>query len=159
SGLITGLAEKFFDDATTGDAARLGTNSASLAASDDGLVPSPVARSEWPSPHESAHQHVTGAAMYTDDQTVGKQMLEVWPVCSPHAHARIVRRDANAARQMPGISAVLLAEDIPGENTVGAVRPDEVLLAGQEAMFHGNLVALVVGESQEACRAAADRVM
>ena len=52
--------------------------------------------------------------MYTDDQTAGKRMLEVWPVCSPHARAKILKRDAAAARAMPGIRAVLLAEDIPG---------------------------------------------
>ena len=65
---------------------------------------------------------MTGEAIYTDDQTAGKNMLEVWPVCSPHARARISKRDATAARLMPGIRAVLLAEDIPGRNDVGAVK-------------------------------------
>ena len=92
-----------------------------------------------------------------DDQTQG--MLEVWPVCSPHAHARILRRDATAARQMSGIRAVLLAEDIPGRNDVGAVKQDESLLADKEVLFHGHLVALVVGDSPEACRAAAAKVI
>ena len=110
-------------------------------------------------PHESAHKHVTGEAIYVDDQTCGKHFLEVWPVCSPHAHAKILRRDAAAARQMPGIQAVLLAEDIPGRNDVGAVKRDEVLLADQEVLFHGHLVALVVGDSQAACRAAAEKVV
>jgi xanthine dehydrogenase molybdopterin binding subunit len=100
---------------------------------------------------------MTGEAVYTDDQTAG--MLEVWPVCSPHARARIIKRDATAARALPGIRAVLLAEDVPGENNVGGVKPDEILLADKEAHFHGQIVALVVGESQEACRAAAEKVM
>ena len=86
-------------------------------------------------------------------------MLEVWPVCSPHAHARILRRDATAARAMPGIRAVLLAEDVPGENNVGGVKHDEILLADKEVFFHGQIVALVVGESPEACRAAAEKVV
>ena len=46
---------------------------------------------------------------------------------------------------MPGISAVLLAEDIPGLNDVGAVRHDEILLADKEVLYHGHIVALVVG--------------
>jgi xanthine dehydrogenase small subunit len=110
-------------------------------------------------PQESACKHVTGEAMYVDDQTCGKRFLEVWPVCSPHAHAKILKRDATAARQMPGIKAVLLAEDIPGRNDIGAVKQDEVLLADKEVSFHGHLVALVVGVSQAACRAAAEKVV
>src|SRR3989442_14050790 len=82
-------------------------------------------------PHESAHKHVTGEAIYTDDQTAGKAMLEVWPICSPHAHARILKRDATAARATPDIRAVLLAEDIPGLNDVGT-KHDEILLADKE---------------------------
>jgi xanthine dehydrogenase molybdopterin-binding subunit B len=50
---------------------------------------------------------------------------------------------------------VLLAEDIPGENNTGPVRHDEPLLADKEILFHGQIVAVVVGESLAACRAAA----
>src|SRR5207249_4834497 len=109
-------------------------------------------------PHESAHKHVTGEAIYTDDQTSTKRMLEVWPVCSPHARARILTRDATTALEMPGIKAVLLAEDVPGLNDVGT-KHDEMLLARDEVFYHGQIVALIVGESQEACRAAADNVI
>ncbi len=31
-------------------------------------------------PHESAHKHVTGEAIYTDDCAAQRSMLEVWPV-------------------------------------------------------------------------------
>jgi xanthine dehydrogenase molybdopterin binding subunit/xanthine dehydrogenase small subunit len=110
-------------------------------------------------PHESGHKHVTGEAIYVDDCASGHEMLEVWPVCSPHAHARIVSRDASTARGMPGISAVLLAEDVPGLNDVGAVRHDEILLADKQAFYHGQIIALVVGETQELCRAAAKKVV
>ncbi|HEX4631481.1 MAG TPA: xanthine dehydrogenase molybdopterin binding subunit [Chthoniobacterales bacterium] len=110
-------------------------------------------------PHESAHKHVTGEAIYVDDLAQQETMLEVWPVCSPHAHAKILRRDASAARAMPGIKAVLLAEDVPGLNDVGAVRHDEILLAENEVLYHGHIVALVVGETQDLCRAAASKVV
>jgi xanthine dehydrogenase molybdopterin binding subunit/xanthine dehydrogenase small subunit len=110
-------------------------------------------------PHESAHKHVTGEAVYVDDRAQQEQMLEVWPVTSPHAHAKILRRDATAARAVPGVHAVLLAEDVPGLNDVGAVRHDEVLLADTEVFYHGQIVALVVGETQELCRAAAEKVI
>jgi xanthine dehydrogenase molybdopterin binding subunit/xanthine dehydrogenase small subunit len=110
-------------------------------------------------PHESGHKHVTGEAIYVDDVAQPARMLEVWPVTSPHAHARILRRDAIQARTMPGVIAVLLAEDVPGLNDVGAVRHDESLLADKEAFYHGQIIALVVGETQEACRAAAAKMI
>jgi xanthine dehydrogenase molybdopterin binding subunit len=112
-----------------------------------------------PLPHESGHKHVTGEARYVDDFAFERDELTVWPVTSPHAHARIVRRDADAARVMPGIHAVLLAEDVPGMNDVGPVRHDEILLADKEVLFHGHLVALVVGENEAQCRAAAEKVV
>ena len=147
-GLVTGLLEKFFD-----------LDGAPETALDHRPVVPPPALPVIPiASHESAVGHVTGAARYVDDARPPQGTLEVWPVCAPHARARILRRDATAARAMPGVHAVLLAEDVPGENDVGAVRKDEVLLADKEISFHGQLVALVVGESRDACRLAADAV-
>ncbi|MEP6823026.1 MAG: xanthine dehydrogenase molybdopterin binding subunit, partial [Chthoniobacterales bacterium] len=110
-------------------------------------------------PHESAHKHVIGEAVYVDDRAQTDGMLEVWPVCSPHAHAKILSRDVSAARAMTGVHAVLLAEDVPGLNDVGAVRHDEILLADEEAFYHGQIVALVVGDTPEICRLAAEKVI
>ncbi len=109
--------------------------------------------------HESAHKHVTGESIYTDDFGARRHMLEVWPVCAPHARAKILKRDASAAKTMPGVAAVLLAEDVPGLNDVGAVRHDEVLLADKEVFYHSQIIALVVGETQEACRNAAAKIV
>ncbi len=112
--LISSLFEKFFSEVAA-EVTRL-----TSALEDQSLLTSAATQKALPPPpHESAHKHVTGEAIYTDDQRTG--MLEVWPVCSPHAHARILSRDATAARAMPGIRAVLLAEDVPGENNVGGV--------------------------------------
>ena len=141
--LISSLLQKFF------------------ANDDEARTPSHIERAlksnETSQPHESGHKHVTGEAMYVDDVAQSAKMLEVWPVCSPHAHAKILRRDVTAARATPGVAAVLLAEDVPGLNDTGAVRHDEILLADEEVFYHGQIVALVVGETQEACRAAADK--
>ena len=48
------------------------------------------------------------------------------------SRVKILRRDAAKARLAPGVHAVLLAEDIPGENNTGPVRHDEPLLATDE---------------------------
>ena len=45
--------------------------------------------------HESAVGHVTGRALYTDDTAQRRPMLDIWPVCAPHAHAA---RDHEAGR-------------------------------------------------------------
>lgn len=105
--------------------------------------------------HESAEAHVTGRARYVEDTALRRPMLHVALVTSPHARARIRRRDAARARCAPGVAAVLLAEDIPGHNNTGPVRPDEPLLAHSTVEFHGQIVAAVIGESAAACRAAA----
>jgi xanthine dehydrogenase molybdopterin-binding subunit B len=102
--------------------------------------------------------HVSGAAIYVDDESSGRGTLEAWPVCSPHARARILGRDAAEAQQMPGITRVLFAEDVPGRNDVGPIRHDEPLLAADEVYYHGQIVALVVGETEECCRLTAERV-
>jgi xanthine dehydrogenase small subunit len=105
--------------------------------------------------HESAVGHVTGRAQYVEDIALRRPMLAAWPLMAPHARAKIKRRDANGALAMPGIAAVLMAEDVPGENNVGVSRHDETLFAADEVRYHGHIVALVVGETLAACRAAA----
>jgi xanthine dehydrogenase molybdopterin binding subunit/xanthine dehydrogenase small subunit len=109
--------------------------------------------------HESGLLHATGAARYIDDDAQRRGMLTLWPVTSPHAHARILRRDAAAARGLPGVVAVLFAEDIPGTNDVGAVRQDETLLAFDEACFHGHIVAVVIADDELIARRAAALVV
>ena len=153
SGLITSLLENFFF--SVGDEV---TSLKSKNESIQRLLTSSPTKTKSP-PHESAHKHVTGEAVYTDDFGARKGMLEVWPVCAPHARANILKRDASAAKSMPGIAAVLLAEDVPGLNDVGAVRQDEILLADKEVFYHGQIIAIVVGETQEACRDAAEKVI
>ncbi|HZI10366.1 MAG TPA: xanthine dehydrogenase molybdopterin binding subunit, partial [Myxococcus sp.] len=150
-GLIVSLFEKFFS----------GERSAALDAFPGFTLGEPgvPADSGRELRHESALGHVMGSAQYVDDIAQKRPMLEVWPVCAPHAHARILRRDPIAARKVPGVVAVLMAEDIPGMNDTGPIRHDEPLLADREVLFHGQIVALVVGESVEACREGARKVV
>ncbi len=109
--------------------------------------------------HESAVGHVTGAARYVDDAGVEREgALVLWPVMAKEAHARLVSIDTREAEKMPGVVCVLTAKDIPGTNDVGAIRHDESLLADREILFHGHMVAVVVGASYLACRRAAEAV-
>ncbi|HEY0253372.1 MAG TPA: xanthine dehydrogenase molybdopterin binding subunit, partial [Kofleriaceae bacterium] len=108
--------------------------------------------------HESAIGHVTGSAIYVDDQARRRPMLEMWPVMATQARAVIARVETATARAMPGVVAVLTAADVPGQNDVGAIRKDEPMLADGRVHYHGQLIAVVVGETLEQCKAAAKAV-
>jgi len=149
-GLITSLWEKF----AAGDSSAAQDGELSFDVGDK-VPPADVTRILR---HESAVGHVTGRALYINDAAHKRPMLEVWPVCAPHARARILRRDAAAARRMPGIAAVLLAEDVAGHNNVG-IHHDEPLFAADEVRYHGQVVGLVVGTTLRECRAAAAAVV
>jgi xanthine dehydrogenase large subunit len=109
-------------------------------------------------PHESAHGHVTGAALYTDDvATRLPGVLHAWPVMAPHAHALLTRLNAEPALEQGGVAATLTAAEVPGEGDSGSNRHDEPLFP-VEVLHHSQAVAWVLGESLEAARMGAARV-
>lgn len=110
-------------------------------------------------PHESAHGHVTGEALYADD-LLGRfpNLLHAWPVLAPHAHARLVMLDAAPAMAEPGVFSVLTHADVSGENDTDPSRHDEPLFP-TEIAFHQQPIAWVLGETLEAARVGASRVL
>src|SRR6478609_9448740 len=56
---------------------------------------------------------VTGKAKYAEDYRV-EGMLFAKLLVSPYPHARVKRCDTSAAMAMPGVKAILRAEDMPG---------------------------------------------
>ncbi len=112
---------------------------------------SPVGK---PNSHESAVAHVSGTAVYTDDQREPAGMLSLYPVLSPHARARITRLEVAPALEIAGCVTVLTAADVPGENNTGVIVHDEVLLPTDEVSYYGQVVAWAGGESEAAARAA-----
>ena len=106
-------------------------------------------------PHDSAPLHVTGAALYVDDVPEPRGTLHLAFGMSTEAHARIVSMDLSAVRAAPGVVAVLIAADIPGENNVGPVVHDDRLLAEDKVEFVGHPLFLVAAESVKSARKAA----
>lgn len=98
--------------------------------------------------------HVTGQSRFLGDEPKPERLCYVEPVTSPHAHARIVRMDAESARRIEGVLAVLTARDIPGENQIGGKIKDEPLLPETEVCYIGQPVALIVAETREIARKA-----
>jgi CO/xanthine dehydrogenase Mo-binding subunit len=78
-------------------------------------------------------------------------------VSSPLAHARIARIDAQAARAMPGVLAVLTGADI-GEHYLGRALFDWPVLATEVVRFNGQYVVAVAAETREGAQAAAQAV-
>src|SRR3712207_1124798 len=84
----------------------------------------------------------------------------VWGVTlrSPHPHARIRRIDVAEALAVPGVSAVLTADDVPGENAYGLEHADQPVLAADVVRYEGEPVALVAADHPETARRAAARI-
>ena len=152
--LVVELLQKFFDDTRSGQAVL--SRHSEAEADSAGALPVVPELTSPALPHESARKHVSGSAYYTDDAIQSGERLEVWPICSDRAHARFrVRR---SAVELPGVRVVLFADDIPGLNQTGSVRHDEPLLARDQVFYHGQLIGLVVGETEDACRAAVNTI-
>ncbi|MFE0800929.1 xanthine dehydrogenase molybdopterin binding subunit [Streptomyces sp. NPDC058812] len=108
-------------------------------------------------PHESAVQHVTGTALYTDDLVQRtKDVLHAYPVQVMKARGRVTALRTEPALAVPGVVRVLTGADVPGVNDAG-MKHDEPLFP-DEVMFHGHAVAWVLGETLEAARLGAAAV-
>jgi xanthine dehydrogenase D subunit len=77
---------------------------------------------------------------------------------SPHPHARIAGIDLTEALKVPGVYAVLTADDVPGENSVGLEHLDTPVLADGVVRYQGEPVALVAADHPETARRAAKRI-
>ncbi len=90
---------------------------------------------------------VRGATRYAADIPVAG-LLHARPVLSHEAHARILEIDTAAAREIPGVVAVLTAADLPMAPGVPGRLGEP--LAREEVVFAGQPVALVVAETEAA---------
>src|SRR4051794_17000686 len=101
---------------------------------------------------------VTGEFAYASDLWHDEM---IWGVTlrSPHPHARIRRIDITEALTVPGVWAVLTADDVPGENAFGLEHADQPVLASEFVRYEGEPVALVAADHPETARRAAKRIV
>ncbi len=80
---------------------------------------------------------------------------------SAHARARVVAIDTTAAAAVPGVIAVVTADDVPGERWNGVLRDDwpAFVATGEEVRCAGDVLAAVAAGSEVVARAAAARVV
>ena len=104
--------------------------------------------------HLDPHRHVRGESQYLDDVPVQQGTLYAAVFESPLAHGVLRSLDFSAALAAPGVARVLTAADIPGENQIGGIVPDEPLLAEGHVHFRGQPVALVLARTEAQAHAA-----
>jgi carbon-monoxide dehydrogenase large subunit len=114
---------------------------------------------------------LTGKGRYQDDQSFARQAHAVF-VRSPHAHARIVAIDTTAAAEAPGVVAVYTGHDyladglaVPKANMPRKKRDGSPMFAPQRpamvvdrARYVGDIVAMVIAETLEQAKDAAELV-
>ncbi|MCB9282980.1 MAG: molybdopterin-dependent oxidoreductase [Lewinellaceae bacterium] len=102
--------------------------------------------------------HVTGQSRFLDDIPELKDTLHAVVFGSPVAHGRITGADLSEARDLPGVVAIFAAADIPGENQIGGILPDEPLLAEEILHFRGQPVFLIVAGDAHTARQARSKI-
>ena len=96
---------------------------------------------------------------YVDDLRVDG-LLHAALRLTDHARATVNRIDVDAARDAPGVVAVFTAADVPGELRVGLIHKDWPVLIpeGGRTSYAGDVLAIVVAETRQQARAAAELV-
>ena len=98
-------------------------------------------------------QKVAGAFDFSSD-LFADGMLWGATLRSPHPHARILSIDTSAALAVPGVSAVVTADDVPGKPTYGLIHQDQPVFARDVVRYMGEPVAAVAADHPETCRRA-----
>jgi xanthine dehydrogenase large subunit len=108
--------------------------------------------------HIDAAAHTRGESQYVDDLPQPAELLYAAVFSSDVAHGNILKVEMEKARALPGVVAILTAENIPGENQIGPIIQDETLLADGKVHYVGEPVALVVATSPEIAHKAAKQI-
>ncbi len=124
------------------------------------IVNRPIARGDQA-------EKIVGKTKYAGDIAYSG-MLHARLVRSQFPSARLVRRDATLARAVPGVVDVLFGEDVPHNEirvdvpgqrvVVGALKATMLVLAVDRVRFHGEPIALVIAENEDALAQGCDLV-
>lgn len=117
------------------------------------------------------YRFLTGGGQYTDDITLAHQSYAVF-VRSPHAHANIKSINTAAAKAAPGVLDVFVGADVAADKINGLPcgwlitstdgtpmkEPPHPILAQGKVRYVGDHVAMVVAETLEQAKNAAELV-
>ena len=106
-------------------------------------------------PRLDAKSKVTGQALYATDIDL-PGLLHGRVLRSPHAHARILSIDTSKAEALPGVFAIVTADDLPeaedrtdklGESTINFKFLRDNNLASDKALYEGQAIAAVAAST------------
>ena len=95
-------------------------------------------------------EKVLGYGKYPDDYYL-EGMLYGAALRSRYPRARVLSIDTSKAKALPGVEAVLTAEDIPGENKIGHLKHDQYTLIPVGGLTHylGDAIAVVAAVDRD----------
>ncbi|MEJ2446818.1 MAG: molybdopterin-dependent oxidoreductase [Anaerolineales bacterium] len=110
-------------------------------------------------PRPEAGEKVTGEAIYTDDISF-PGMLYGATLRAGYPHGVVKKLDVSKAKELPGVKAVLTADDIPGRINHGEIFQDWPALVGVGEKFRyvGDAIAVVAADTQDIARQALELI-
>jgi xanthine dehydrogenase/oxidase len=113
-----------------------------------------------PVPHLSSLAQTTGQAEYVDDIPPQADELFCGLVLSTRAHARIISVDWSPALESPGVVGHMDHRTLssPDLNMWGSIKHDEPFFAVDTVDSHGQVIGVVLADTQLRARTAAKRV-
>jgi xanthine dehydrogenase large subunit len=101
-----------------------------------------------------SYTHLRGESLYVDDVNVREGTFFAVVFDAPIAHGKIKSIDYSEAEALEGVERIFTYKDIPGDNQIGGVIPDEPLFAEQDIHFWGQPIALIVAKTELIARQA-----
>jgi CO/xanthine dehydrogenase Mo-binding subunit len=106
-------------------------------------------------PRYEGEGRVTGKTVYVDDvQVAGMKYVKVFR--SPVHHGLIKSLDTSGALSVPGVTGVVTAKDVPGVND--GYFGDLILFAEKEVRFKGQVIAAVVGDTEDIAQEGVNKI-
>lgn len=101
-------------------------------------------------PRIDAKEKVLGTGKYTGDIFL-EGMVYGSAVRSAYPRAKVLAIHIEKAKALPGVLAVLTAEDIVGQNKIGHIKPDwdTLIPVGKKTHYLGDAICLVAAETLE----------
>lgn len=105
-------------------------------------------------PSPELYRRIGGRLSYPTDLLDTPGLLQGTILRSEHAHARVLRVDTRRARNMPGVHAVVTADDVPGLNRFGIVVRDQPVFCDDRVRYEGDAIAAVAADTRAQAQAA-----
>ncbi len=110
-------------------------------------------------PRKDAPAKARGDAIYAEDLADARVGLAEAPLVgkmlfSARVHARVRSVDISKAQAAEGVALVLTAKDVPGRNSFGLFVPQQPVIAGDEVLYLGDVIAVVLADTRELAEAA-----